>query len=468
MLCISDKIDKIQMLKSRETRFKKSVEELNNRLGRAENFLDSELLARDSNMERIKFNNRSTQRSSLPAEVYRDKNTLVEVTVHRNPGNSKVHESRHQTWADSLSDTDVQYKKPTKSSLARVKKSPRKEKTSSQPVKTSTSKEKDRNIQDLMIELRDLLKVSGVDNIHDFVNEFAKKSISKSQTTSKDLDIKIKDLQAHVEKHQLAAEKYKVECNRYKHEYGVLVKQVDISKDSVNSLEAQVADLKKIISRLTKNNGELLDIVKEKIKYEDIIADLEKKTTILNDELLKEKSNSEQLQNRLMLTQSENDNLRSLSADLRAHLRSGLSGLQYSKPTSRPASVPALGDDTKMILGVKNNDIKDDSDNDSAYDDPNTESLRSRPKSSRQNHLSVPQPGAKIATSTSPPTKMTNNPKPDTKIPGVSQLRMSKSPVRNLFPPPDNNLRTQSRSSTLVDAESINDDKSKIIVNSKE
>ena len=37
----------------------------------------------------------------------------------------------------------------------------------------------------------------------------------------------------------------------------------------------QVVDLKKIITRLTKNNGELLEIVKEKIQYEDIIADLD-------------------------------------------------------------------------------------------------------------------------------------------------------------------------------------------------
>ena len=37
----------------------------------------------------------------------------------------------------------------------------------------------------------------------------------------------------------------------------------------------KVVDLKKIITRLTKNNGELLEIVQEKIKYEDIIADLD-------------------------------------------------------------------------------------------------------------------------------------------------------------------------------------------------
>ena len=72
----------------------------------------------------------------------------------------------------------------------------------------------------------------------------------------------------------------------------------------------QVVDLKKIITRLTKNNGELLEIVKEKIQYEDIIADLEKKTSLLTDQLDKEKSTSATLNNKLLSVQKENEGLR--------------------------------------------------------------------------------------------------------------------------------------------------------------
>ena len=72
----------------------------------------------------------------------------------------------------------------------------------------------------------------------------------------------------------------------------------------------KVVDLKKIITRLTKNNGELLEIVQEKIKYEDIIADLEKKSSLLNDELAKEKSASASLGKTLVSVQSENASLR--------------------------------------------------------------------------------------------------------------------------------------------------------------
>ena len=72
----------------------------------------------------------------------------------------------------------------------------------------------------------------------------------------------------------------------------------------------EVVDLKKIITRLTKNNGELLEIVQEKIKYEDIIADLEKKSSLLNDELIKEKSASASLGKTLASVQTENASLR--------------------------------------------------------------------------------------------------------------------------------------------------------------
>ena len=72
----------------------------------------------------------------------------------------------------------------------------------------------------------------------------------------------------------------------------------------------EVVDLKKIITRLTKNNGELLEIVQEKIKYEDIIADLEKNSSLLNDELIKEKSANASLGKTLDSVQTENASLR--------------------------------------------------------------------------------------------------------------------------------------------------------------
>ena len=230
------------MLKSRETRFKKSVEDINKRLGRAENFLDSEIIGRHTKMERFRLGNTTEQhRSSLPTEVYRDKNTLVEVTVHRNSARNR---NMGKSWAESLSDTDAQFSKPTKSSLSKSKKSPRKEKSGH----VSPSNKDERNLQQLLTELRDILKVSGVDDINEFVNEFDRRQknnvknykIKYDESKVTDLKTKVDYFKAETEKYKAEAEKYKLESARYKHEHGVVIKQANISKETVNNLETQV------------------------------------------------------------------------------------------------------------------------------------------------------------------------------------------------------------------------------------
>ena len=215
------------MLRSREERFRKSVEELNKRLGRAENFLDTELGSKKM---------KPTSRSSLPAEVYRDRNTLVEVTVHRNSKSRSMESAGAQCWAESLSDSDLQFEKPTKSSLARARRSPVKEKKVEKPrARAGTEKvvRGERSLPEILGELREILQVSGVKDIFEFVAEFDQKKKSSSSSRGK-------SEQSGLERLQAEAEKNKVEANRYREEYGVLVKQLEISRESVNNLELQV------------------------------------------------------------------------------------------------------------------------------------------------------------------------------------------------------------------------------------
>ena len=218
-------LSNLNMLRSREERFRKSVEELNKRLGRAENFLDTELGSTKM---------KPTSRSSLPAEVYRDRNTLVEVTVHRNSKSRSKESAGAQCWAESLSDSDLQFEKPTKSSLARARRSPVKEKKVEKP-RAGTEKvvRGERSLPEILGELREILQVSGVKDIFEFVAEFDQKKKSSSSSRGK-------SEQSGLERLQAEAEKNKVEANRYREEYGVLVKQLEISRESVNNLELQV------------------------------------------------------------------------------------------------------------------------------------------------------------------------------------------------------------------------------------
>ena len=215
------------MLRSREERFRSSVEQLDKRLGRAESFLDTQL--GNPNMDRRKM----VSRSSLPSEVYRDRNTLVEVTVHRNSRPSTVTNSKRdaKSWADSLSDTDIHFDKHTKSSLARAKPSPRKERKVEKPRKEVREK---RSLQDLLAELREMLQVSGVKDVTDFVAEFDQKKTVSSNSSN------LRQPQRDKAELEMQLERREAEASRYKEEYAVMVRQMEVIRESVNNLELQV------------------------------------------------------------------------------------------------------------------------------------------------------------------------------------------------------------------------------------
>ena len=64
---------------------------------------------------------------------------------------------------------------------------------------------------------------------------------------------------------------------------------------------------------------------------------------------------------------------RSLTAELRAGLRHGLTGLEAAAVPASKLDLPQLGEQTRLILGLAGE--KSDTE-DSAYEDPNTESLK--------------------------------------------------------------------------------------------
>ena len=268
--------------------------------------------------------------------MYRDKHTLVEVTVHRNPKARQSKQDSRRDCSESLSDTETVFRKPRPRSLHE------------DPVRRDRSR-----------------GTTGVnkENAHNKLERFSE------APDSAEYKKKIKEL-------QFSLEKSKLETSRYRKEYNVMVKQVEISKGTVTSLESQVADLKRIISKLTNSNGELLEIVSEKINYEDTLAVLENNNKELVRQLTEEKTNSRLLRQRLDSVETEVRNLRSLAVDLRSGLTGG--SLPHLASSGGPPA-PDIGDETRQILGL---DLKDGEEEvDSAYDDPRTESIRSRPKS---------------------------------------------------------------------------------------
>jgi len=285
-------------------------------------------------------------KSTRPKEVYRDKHTLVEVTVHRNPKalTAKPKNSKNtKTYSESLSDSETVHRKP-------------------------------RSLQENSVKVKRDKSRSAVNKENVQSKSVPKLNRMCERPDCSEFKIKIEEL-------QFAHEKSKLETVRYRSEYNVMVKQADISKGTVTNLERQVTDLKRIISKLTSSNGELLDIVSEKINYEDKMAALERENEELGGKLREERRNSTVLQKRLDSVETEVDNLRSLALELRSGLTTGPQFASGKPPA------PEIGDETRQILGldIQNND----DDVDSAYDDPRTDSIRSRNKSEQSKNINT-------------------------------------------------------------------------------
>ena len=281
--------------------------------------------------------------STRPKEVYRDKHTLVEVTIHRNPKAETSKQESRRICPESLSDSETQFRKPRARS-----------------GQDGSRRDRSRGA-----------RVPNKENVQS-------KSAPKIQRLCERPDCS--EFTKKIHELEFSLEKSKLEATRYRKEYNVMVKQVDISKGTVTSLERQVRDLKRIISKLTSSNGELLEIVSEKINYEDKIETLEHEREVLTRKLREEQSNSAVLKQRLEDVEAEVQNLRSLAQDLRKGLTAA------PTPASvKPSAAPEIGDETRQILGL---DLPtNEEDVDSAYDDPRTDSIRSRTRTEQSKRI---------------------------------------------------------------------------------
>merc|ERR1719427_1921133 len=161
-----------------------------------------------------------------------------------------------------------------------------------------------------------------------------------------------------------------------------------------------------------------------------MIATLEKQVAGLTGQLERERAVSGQLQQRLASTEAELANMRSLTAELRAGLRHGLTGLEAAAVPAGKLELPQLGEQTRLILGLAGE--KSDTE-DSAYEDPNTESLKSRPKSSQAATVQTAAPVLLAAPVTAPPAgRPAPRPRPHYCRPAQPGPLRARTPPRSL------------------------------------
>jgi len=427
-------------------RFKNSVAELKERMDRVDSALDHDL----SEVCRSRAVVDTAVGSS--SEVYRDKNTLVEVTIHRRPkGEVGVKRVEGRSSAPEAGRVESRTKKGAASSTGGF-----------------LERKRDRNVGELLDELRELVADSGVNEVRKFLEELD--GVAHPASTRRVVSCQVenhRNLEDRLTKLRAELEKQKTETSRYKHEHSVVSKQSDLRRVDLENLEAQLVDLKKIVSRLTKNNSELLSIVAEKINYEEKIGGLEARAAQLAQQVESERSRAEETDRKLAISQKKEAALRAVAADLRAGLQHGLAGLDSARPGS---ALSRQGNKTRDILGasvlqvstsVPAAQAQEDSE-DSAIDDPNSESLKSGrraqmavnlPNADRWAGLSHTPPTKQRSQATQPSSRMTevafggNGPQSNASNPSTAADMVNqgpqlfaeslKDPASNLMPPPN-------------------------------
>ena len=232
-------------------------------------------------------------------EFHHDKNTLVEITIHKN--RSSKPKNKHFE---------------TRQTGANVQISPFKalEKRKKEALNVEQPKE-ETAIKGLLKELGEIVKVSGFENIHDFVNEFEPNN-DKVDREASVVKLSSQLYPTHLEEKIKALERecfnLKNEVVKCKSDNEELSKQLKVGKEAANGLELEIFELKKLISRLTRNNAELLRMASQHFEYMDMVANLENEGTQLSEQLRKEKCHSSDLEQKLLHSESEVAALRDL------------------------------------------------------------------------------------------------------------------------------------------------------------
>ena len=93
-----------------------------------------------------------------------------------------------------------------------------------------------------------------------------------------------------------------VKCKSDNEELSKLLK---VDKEAANGLELEIFELKKLISRLTRNNAELLRMASQHFKYNYMVAKIDEERIQLSEHLSMEKCHSSDLPQNLLHAESE-------------------------------------------------------------------------------------------------------------------------------------------------------------------
>jgi len=315
-------------------------------------------------------------------KVVRDKNTIVEITVHTKPKQTDRKSSDQSRQLTSKVSSHPPTRSPRRAKRAAAQHHQRE--TLPQRTASQSQDRSERSVPVLLRELKEVISTSGIKDVYEFLQEIDGEDRRKSapeigrksgkDTTAsaetKRAERKTAPLYAKSEpennQHEKelieerrrsneAALKLRNEIARYKKEYDNGQVQLKIARETNEDLKGQVVEMKQLITKLTANNRTLVQLMTERSSQDEKLNEVENQNRNLRKQLETERDTITCFQTKFREQEEEIIRLKTLTVDIRTQLQHGLEGLEQPRPGS--TLPPSLLDKTRDILGQTLNDI---------------------------------------------------------------------------------------------------------------
>jgi len=209
-------------------------------------------------------------------------------------------------------------------------------------------------VNDLLKELKEVMTVNDMGTVEEFVKEFENNNIINGKVRgNENTELSEKQL-TRIGLLEEERCDLKQEAAVYKSKNQKMREQLTVEENAIDSLEIQIADLKKTLCQMTKYNTELLQLVLGKLHDLDHISKLEDERALTAQHVRSEKFFSSALHQKLLTSNAEVAAMKAISVIDLKEANQGPTYLQQIKSYEDPSLVLATSKLTSLYkLGTK-------------------------------------------------------------------------------------------------------------------
>jgi len=206
-------------------------------------------------------------------------------------------------------------------------------------VEEAQVKSQQGSVRDLLEELKEVMTVNDMAAVEEFVKEFEDYNINNGKGRGRGNEsAELSEMQL-TRMGVLQEECYglKQEAAVYRSKKQKMREQLKVEEDTIDSLETQIADLKKTLCQLTQYNTELLRLVLGQLHDQDHISKLEDERALMTEHVRSERFFSSALHQKLLTSNAEVAAMKAISVIDLKEANQGPTMLQKIKSHEEPS-----------------------------------------------------------------------------------------------------------------------------------